>query len=102
MAADIDAQTAHDTAASVEALGRRSLPLEADLGAMSSIDALVARAVETFGRIDILVNNAGVTKAIDILDVTPDDWGLSTSLRSLARAIAIPPTSPMPRAKVRW
>ncbi len=92
VAADIDAQTAHDTAASVEALGRRSLPLEADLGAMSSIDALVARAMETFGRIDILVNNAGVTKAIDILDVTPDDWGLSTSLRSLARAIAIPPT----------
>ncbi len=74
VAADIDAETAHDTAASVEALGRRSLPLEADLGAMTSIDALVARAIETFGRIDILVNNAGVTKGIDLLDITPDDW----------------------------
>lgn len=74
VAADIDAQTAHETAASVEALGRRSLPLEADLGAMASIDALVARAMETFGRIDILVNNAGVTKGIDLLDITPDDW----------------------------
>lgn len=74
VAADIDAQTAHDTAASVEAIGRRSLPLEADLGAMASIDALVARAMEAFGRIDILVNNAGVTKGIDLLDITPDDW----------------------------
>ncbi len=72
--ADIDGQTAHDTAVSVEALGRRSLPLEVDLGAMASIDTLVARAMETFGRIDILVNNAGVTRAIDIFDVTPDDW----------------------------
>lgn len=74
VAADIDAQTAHDTAASVEALGRRSLPLEADLGATASIEALVVRALETFGRIDILVNNAGVTKALDIFEVTPDDW----------------------------
>ncbi len=74
VAADIDVQTAHETAASVEALGRRSMACEADLGTMASIDALVARAMETFGRIDILVNNAGVTKATDILDVTPDDW----------------------------
>ncbi len=74
VAADIDAQTAHETAASVEALGRRSMACEADLGTMASIDALVARAMETFGRIDILVNNAGVTKATDIFDVTPDDW----------------------------
>ncbi len=39
VAADIDVQTAHETAASVEALGRRSLPCEADLGSMASIDA---------------------------------------------------------------
>jgi len=74
VAADIDAQTAHDTAAAVEALGRSSLPLEADLGAAASIDALVARAMDTFGRIDILVNNAGVTRAMDLFEVTPDDW----------------------------
>ena len=74
VAADINRQTAHETAASVETLGRRSLPLEADLGATESIDALVARALDTFGRIDILVNNAGVTKAADIFDLTPDDW----------------------------
>lgn len=72
--ADIDATTAHDTAAAVENLGRRSLPVEADLGAMADIETLVAKALETFGRIDILVNNAGVTKGLDLFDVTPDDW----------------------------
>ncbi len=27
-----------------------------------------------FGRIDILVNNAGVSKPVDIMDMTPDEW----------------------------
>lgn len=72
--ADIDATTAQETAAAVEALGRQSLPVQVDLGQMEAITALVARAVETFGRLDILVNNAGVTKALDLFEVTPEDW----------------------------
>ena len=72
--ADIDAATAHDTAAVVEGLGRQSLPVTADLGAVEDIEALVTRALETFGRIDILVNNAGVTKALDLFEVKPEDW----------------------------
>jgi NAD(P)-dependent dehydrogenase (short-subunit alcohol dehydrogenase family) len=72
--ADIVAATAQETAAAVEALGRRSLPLRVDLGEMTDIQTLVTRALETFGRIDILVNNAGVTKALDLFDITPEDW----------------------------
>ncbi len=74
VAAEIDAAAAHETAAAVEALGTRSLPVPADLGAVEDIETLVTRAVETFGRVDILVNNAGVTRAIDLFDITPDDW----------------------------
>jgi NAD(P)-dependent dehydrogenase (short-subunit alcohol dehydrogenase family) len=72
--ADINAETVHDTAAAVEALGRQSVPLRVDIGAATDIDTLIQRALDTFGRIDILVNNAGVTRAIDLFDVTPDDW----------------------------
>jgi NAD(P)-dependent dehydrogenase (short-subunit alcohol dehydrogenase family) len=72
--ADIEAATAHGTATAVEALGRRSLPLRVDLGEIADIHTLVARTLETFGRIDVLVNNAGVTKALNLFDITPQDW----------------------------
>jgi NAD(P)-dependent dehydrogenase (short-subunit alcohol dehydrogenase family) len=72
--ADINAETVHDTAAAVEALGRHSVPLRVDMGEATDINTLIQRALDTFGRIDILVNNAGVTRAIDLFDVTPEDW----------------------------
>jgi NAD(P)-dependent dehydrogenase (short-subunit alcohol dehydrogenase family) len=74
VAADIVAASAQETAAAIEALGRRSLSLRVDLGAVTDIQTLVTRPLETFGRIDILVNNAGVTKALDLFDITPEDW----------------------------
>jgi NAD(P)-dependent dehydrogenase (short-subunit alcohol dehydrogenase family) len=72
--ADINAEPVHATAAAVEALGRHSVPLCVDMGEVADIDTLIRRALDTFGRIDILVNNAGVTKALDLFDITPDDW----------------------------
>jgi NAD(P)-dependent dehydrogenase (short-subunit alcohol dehydrogenase family) len=73
-AADIDGQTAQATSAAVEALGRRSLPIQADVGALADIDRMVRQTVETFGRLDILVNNAGVTQYLYIMEVTEADW----------------------------
>lgn len=43
----------------VEALGRRSLGVQADVTDQQAVDEMVARALDTFGRLDILVNNAG-------------------------------------------
>jgi len=51
---------AEDLAADIEAMGRRALRLQMDLLDLAQIDAAVATARETFGRIDILVNNAGL------------------------------------------
>ncbi|QRF61836.1 SDR family NAD(P)-dependent oxidoreductase [Variovorax paradoxus] len=63
---DLDAARRFDeqlSAASVSdeivALGRRSIGVQGDLRQRAAADALVARAVEAFGRVDILVNNAG-------------------------------------------
>jgi len=49
------------TAAEIEALDRRALPVRMDLLDAESIEAAVARAREVFGRIDVLVNNAVTT-----------------------------------------
>ena len=51
--------TIHETAREIEAIGRRALAVPVDLRREEQVDALVARALETFGRVDILVNNAG-------------------------------------------
>jgi 7-alpha-hydroxysteroid dehydrogenase len=47
------------TAAEVEAAGRRALTVPTDVLERDQLEALVARAVDEFGRVDILVNNAG-------------------------------------------
>src|SRR4051794_16059802 len=46
--------------AEIEALGRRTLPLQMDVTKLDQIFAAVDAAVAEFGRLDILVNNAGI------------------------------------------
>src|SRR5258708_551755 len=49
-----------EVAAQVEATGQRSLFVRTDVTSEAAVQSLVARAVETFGRLDILVCCAGV------------------------------------------
>ncbi len=37
-----------------------ALPVACDVGDVAQVEHLVARTIETFGRVDIVVNNAGV------------------------------------------
>ncbi|MFV0297790.1 MAG: SDR family NAD(P)-dependent oxidoreductase, partial [Hyphomicrobiaceae bacterium] len=53
--ADINAETAAETAAAVTAKGRRALTITADLGDVGAIDRMVQDTVQAFGHIDILV-----------------------------------------------
>lgn len=64
----------NETAALVEALGRRFLALDADLSSTGPIADTVATAVERLGALDILVNNAGIIRRADSLDFTEADW----------------------------
>lgn len=47
-------------AGEVEALGVRALPLRVDVADAASVQGMVEKVEEVFGRLDILVNNAGV------------------------------------------
>ena len=53
----------------IKALGRRALPVYADVADADAVDAMVAAALEAFGRIDILVNNAGAPAGPDRVPV---------------------------------
>src|SRR2546428_1762900 len=53
---------AKEGAAVIEGLGRRALPVQADVSQPEAADALVKAALDAFGKVDILVNNAGITR----------------------------------------
>ncbi|HDS1235269.1 2-dehydro-3-deoxy-D-gluconate 5-dehydrogenase KduD [Pluralibacter gergoviae] len=63
-----------ETAAKVEALGRRFLSLSADLRSTDGIPQLLKKAVDEFGHIDILANNAGLIRRQDALEFSEADW----------------------------
>lgn len=75
----------HDTAAKVDALGRRFFTIQADLSQQEIIAGVVAQAVEKFGHIDILVNNAGTIRREDALNFSEKDWDevMNLNLKSL-------------------
>jgi 3-oxoacyl-[acyl-carrier protein] reductase len=58
--ADIEGELAAQTAAQVEALGGQALAVRTDVSAAESVGAMVAAALDRFGRIDVLVNNAAI------------------------------------------
>ncbi|MEE3850903.1 SDR family oxidoreductase [Gordonia sp. LSe1-13] len=63
-----------DTAAAVEALGRKALSVPADVANPDQCQAVVDGAMETFGRVDILINNAGVGTAFPATRETPEQF----------------------------
>ena len=63
-----------DTAALVEATGRRALTVATDVADPDSCSNLVALAMEEFGRVDILVNNAGIGTAVPATRETPEQF----------------------------
>jgi NAD(P)-dependent dehydrogenase (short-subunit alcohol dehydrogenase family) len=48
--------------------------VEVDVTSEQSVKALVARAVEAYGRVDALHSNAGLWRQGKVTDVTLDDW----------------------------
>lgn len=68
------------TADSIETMGRKVAPIQADISNIDSIKEMVQKTIESFGKIDILVNNAGTNIRTKFLDVTPEDFDLVTGL----------------------
>jgi NAD(P)-dependent dehydrogenase (short-subunit alcohol dehydrogenase family) len=69
-----DVASGGELIAEIEALGRRTLPLQMDVKRLDEVHAAVAAAADAFGRIDILVNNAGGGWMNAALDVGEEDF----------------------------
>lgn len=80
-----------ETAAEIEALGRRTLALNADVLERASLQALHDKVLQSLGRVDILVNSAGTTQRTPTLECAEEEWEsiLATNLTGTFRACQI-------------
>jgi NAD(P)-dependent dehydrogenase (short-subunit alcohol dehydrogenase family) len=84
--ADIDPESAEETARSIRAAGGRAVAFAADVSRRASVDVLVASVRQTCGPIHVLVNNAGIAlPSMPLVDVEPDAWRrvLDVNLKSM-------------------
>lgn len=73
--ADVDVARGETVADEIERLGVEALFVPADISRADEVVALVARAVERFGRLDYAFNNAGVEgEAAPTGDCTLENW----------------------------
>jgi NAD(P)-dependent dehydrogenase (short-subunit alcohol dehydrogenase family) len=67
-------QGARETVAQMQALGRRAIALQANLGVVADCYRVVDEAAAFLGGLDGLFNNAGVTLTLGIQEVTEDQF----------------------------
>jgi len=72
---DIVAEAAEDTASVIQThTDQQVLAIQADVTKSDSVAAMVAVAIERFGRIDILFNSAGIFELGSVTEISEDDW----------------------------
>lgn len=89
------AAAAGEVVAEIEALGRRAVAVQADVGQAEQAAALVQATVEALGHVEVLVNNAGITRDSLLMRMSDADWDevLRVNLTGLfyvCRAVARP------------
>lgn len=84
-------QQVNETAAAIEALGRKTLRIVSDVCDQASLEALAQSVLDTFGKVDILINCAGRIKRTPTLTQPIAEWAeiIDTNLTGTLRACQV-------------
>ena len=75
-----------ETVAMIEAAGGEAIANGANVANKEEVDAMVAQAVEQWGRVDILVNNAGILRDKSFAKMSMDDFQLVVDVHLMGSA----------------
>jgi len=75
---------AEETCAIIKVLGRRVIPVRANVAFAGEVAGMVEVVEEDLGHVDILVNNAGIVSLKPLEEITEEDWDemLTVNLKS--------------------
>ncbi|MBI2058344.1 MAG: SDR family oxidoreductase [Nitrospirae bacterium] len=71
---DIRRESLESVEKEIQAMGRRTLALVADVSVQEQAEGMCQAALKHFGKVDVLVNNAGVAVNGRIEDLPLEDW----------------------------
>jgi 3-oxoacyl-[acyl-carrier protein] reductase len=80
---------AAETVKAIEALGRKAMMVQANVGKPAEFEHMVAGVLGTFGKLDILVNNAGITRDNLIMRMKEEEFDavIETNLKGVFNGI---------------
>ena len=74
---DVNDAGAAETVATITGAGGEAIAVHADVSRRDDVEAMVAAAMDRFGRIDVLYNNAAVQMSGRLLECTEEQWDLT-------------------------
>jgi 3-oxoacyl-[acyl-carrier protein] reductase len=94
-------EDAEKVCATIRKLGRRTLPIQADVSQSDQVNKMVAQVERELGAVNILVNNAGMARQIKLEEITEKDWDAHINVNLKSAFLVTQAVLPQMRAQ-RW
>jgi NAD(P)-dependent dehydrogenase (short-subunit alcohol dehydrogenase family) len=92
------ASEAKDVAREIESLGRRAMPVQADIAHGADVRRMVREVEAAWGRLDILVNSAASFESAPFLEITEADWDRVLAINLKGPFLLMQSAAPLLRA----